>query len=154
MRTYDLPPFWRSSVGFDRLFDLVNDTVNDSDTYPLYDIERAGEDQYQISLALAGFSPEEITITAEQSTLTVEGRKADKGVHDYLYQGISMRPFRRVFNLAEYVQVKDATFENGMLKITLVREVPEAMKPRRIAIEAAGNGKQIEHQQSEHQQAA
>jgi molecular chaperone IbpA len=154
MRTYDLSPFWRSSVGFDRLFDLVNDTVNDSDTYPLYDIERAGEDQYQISLALAGFSPEEITITAEQSTLTVEGRKADKGVHDYLYQGISMRPFRRVFNLAEYVQVKDATFENGMLKITLVREVPEAMKPRVIAIEAAGNGKQIEHQQSEHQQAA
>jgi molecular chaperone IbpA len=154
MRTYDLSPFWRSSVGFDRLFDLVNDTVNDSDTYPLYDIERAGEDQYQISLALAGFSPEEITITAEQSTLTVEGRKADKGVHDYLYQGISMRPFRRVFNLAEYVQVKDATFENGMLKITLVREVPEAMKPRRIAIEAAGNGKQIEHQQNEHQQAA
>jgi molecular chaperone IbpA len=154
MRTYDLSPFWRSSVGFDRLFDLVNDTVNDSDTYPLYDIERAGEDQYQISLALAGFSPEEITITAEQSTLTVEGRKADKGVHDYLYQGISMRPFRRVFNLAEYVQVKDATFENGMLKITLVREVPEAMKPRRIAIEAVGNGKQIEHQQSEHQQAA
>ncbi|MCK1640855.1 Hsp20 family protein [Bradyrhizobium sp. 157] len=154
MRTYDLSPFWRSSVGFDRLFDLVNDTVNDSDTYPLYDIERAGEDQYQISLALAGFSPEEITITAEQSTLTVEGRKADKGVHDYLYQGISMRPFRRLFNLAEYVQVKDATFENGMLKITLVREVPEAMKPRRVAIEAADNGKQIEHQQSEHQQAA
>jgi molecular chaperone IbpA len=150
MRTYDLSPFWRSSVGFDRLFDLVNDTVNDSDNYPLYDIARIGEDQYQISLALAGFSPDEITITAEQSTLTVEGRKANKSDHHYLYQGISMRPFRRVFNLAEYVQVKDAAVENGMLKITLVREVPEAMKPRRIAIEVAAN----ENQQIEQKQAA
>jgi hypothetical protein len=86
MRTYDLSPFWRSSVGFDRLFDLVNDTVNDSDNYPLYDIARISEDQYQISLALAGFSPDEITITAEQSTLTVEGRKANKSDHHYLYQ--------------------------------------------------------------------
>jgi len=150
MRTYDLSPFWRSSVGFDRLFDLVNDTMNDSDDYPLYDIERIDEDQYQISLALAGFSPEEITITAEQSTLTVEGRKANKGDHQYLYQGISVRPFRRVFNLAEYLQVKDATFENGMLKIRLVREVPESMKPRRIAIDVAGK----EHQQIEEKQAA
>jgi molecular chaperone IbpA len=144
MRTYDLSPFWRSSVGFDRLFDLASDTMNDSDNYPLYDIARTGEDQYQISLALAGFSPEEITITAEQSMLTVEGRKATKGGHDYLYQGISLRPFRRTFNLAEFVQVKDATFENGMLKIALVREVPEAMKPRRIAIEVAGDNQQIE----------
>ncbi|NOJ38783.1 Hsp20 family protein [Bradyrhizobium australiense] len=149
MRTYDLSPFWRSTVGFDRLFDLVNDTMNDSDTYPLYDIERTGEDQYQISLALAGFTPEEITITAEQSTLTVEGQKAKKGDHNYLYQGISMRPFRRVFKLADYVQVKEATFENGMLKIALVRELPEAMKPRRIAIETAGNdNKQIEQKQA------
>ena len=150
MRTYDLSPFWRSSVGFDRLFDLVNDTMNDSDDYPLYDIERIDEDQYQISLALAGFSPEEITITAKQSTLTVEGHKANKGDHDYLYQGISMRPFRRVFNLADFVQVKDAAFESGMLKIALVREVPEAMKPRRIMIEVAGN----ENQQIEQKQAA
>jgi molecular chaperone IbpA len=150
MRTYDLSPFWRSTVGFDRLLDLVNDTMNDSDNYPLYDIERTGEDQYQISLALAGFSPEEITITAEQSMLTVEGRKVNKGDHNYLYQGISMRPFRRVFNLADYVQVKDATFDDGMLKIALVRELPEAMKPRRIAIEAAGN----DNQQIEQKQAA
>ncbi|NOJ49058.1 Hsp20 family protein [Bradyrhizobium archetypum] len=150
MRTYDLSPFWRSTVGFDRLLDLVSDTMNDSDNYPLYDIERTGEDQYQISLALAGFSPEEITITAEQSTLTVEGRKANKGDHNYLYQGISMRPFRRVFNLADYVQVEDATFDNGMLKIVLVRELPEAMKPRRIAIETAGN----DNQQIEQKQAA
>jgi molecular chaperone IbpA len=154
MRTYDLSPFRRSSVGFDRLLDLVNDAMNDSDNYPLYDIERAGEDQYRISLALAGFSPEEITITEEQSTLTVEGRKAATGDHDYLYQGISMRPFRRVFNLADYVQVKDATFENGMLKIALVREVPEAMKPRRIAIETARNDDQQIEQQTEQKQAA
>jgi molecular chaperone IbpA len=139
MRTYDLSPLWRSTVGFERLLNLVEGVVNDSDNYPLYDIARTGEDQYQISLALAGFTPEDITITAEQSTLTVEGRKADKSDHDYLYQGISVRPFRRVFNLAEYVQVKDATFDNGMLRIALVREVPEAMKPRRIAIEAVGN---------------
>jgi molecular chaperone IbpA len=147
MRTYDLSPLWRSTVGFDRLLDLV--AINDSDNYPLYDIERTGEDQYQISLALAGFTPEEVTITAEQSTLTVEGRKANKGDHNYLHQGISMRPFRRVFNLSEYVEVKDATFENGMLKIALAREVPEAMKPRRIAIGVAGNGnQQIEQQQA------
>jgi molecular chaperone IbpA len=150
MRTYDLCPFWRSSIGFERMFDLVNDAVNDSDNYPLYDIARIGENQYQVSLALAGFSPDEITITAEQSTLTVEGRKANKGDPHYVYQGISMRPFWRVFNLADYVQVKDAVFENGMLKIALVREVPEAMKPRRIAIEVAGN----ESQQIEQKQAA
>jgi molecular chaperone IbpA len=148
MRNYEMSPFWRSSVGFDRLFDLVSDTMEDSDNYPLYDIARSGENQYQITLALAGFSPEEITITAEQSTLTVEGREGNKGDHAYLYQGISLRPFRRVFNLADYVQVKDATFENGMLKIALVRELPEAMKPRRIAIETAGNdNQQIEQKQ-------
>lgn len=149
MRTYDLSPFWRSSVGFDRLFDLANDAMNERDNYPLYDIERTGEDQYEISLALAGFAPDEITITAEQSTLTVEGRKANKSDHDFLYQGISMRPFRRVFNLADYIQVKDATFENGMLKIGLVREVPESMKPRRIEIGVGGTDNQrIEQKQA------
>ncbi|WGD55539.1 Hsp20 family protein [Bradyrhizobium sp. CB1650] len=149
MRNYEMSPFWRSSVGFDRLFDLVNNATSDSDNYPLYDIARTGENQYQITLALAGFSPKEITITAEQSTLTVEGREPNKGNRDYLYQGISLQPFRRVFNLADYVQVKDATFENGMLTITLVRELPEAMKPRRIAIGTAGNdNQQIEQKQT------
>jgi molecular chaperone IbpA len=139
MRTYDMSPLWRSTVGFDRLLNRVNDAISDSDNYPLYDIERTGEDQYEISLALAGFTPEDVTITAEQSMLTVEGRKAEKVGRNYLYQGIPVRPFRRVFNLSEYIQVKDATFENGMLRIVLAREVPEAMKPRRIAIEVAGN---------------
>jgi molecular chaperone IbpA len=146
MRSYDLNPLWRSTVGFDRLFDLVDGAMNDSDSYPLYDIKRTGEDSYEISLALAGFAPEEITITAEQNMLTVEGRKAETVDHDCLYQGISLRPFRRVFNLAEFVQAKDAHFESGMLRIVLVRELPEAMKPRRIAIDVAGNdNRKIEH---------
>ena len=151
MTTLDLAPLWRSTVGFDRLIDLMEDSVRwtGGDNYPPYNIERVGEDHYQILLALAGFTPDEVTITAEQNKLTVEGRKADKGNHQYLYQGISSRPFRRMFNLAEYVQVRGASFENGMLKIELVREVPEAMKPRQIAINT-GN----DHKESEHKQAA
>lgn len=148
MRTYDLTPLWRSTVGFDRLFDLVDNPVRWSGehNYPPYDIERTGEDHYRISLAVAGFTPDDITITAEQSTLTVEGRKVENGEHEYLYQGISARPFRRVFNLADCVEVKGASFESGLLKIELVREVPEVMKPRKIAIGTAGNDtQQIEH---------
>jgi molecular chaperone IbpA len=136
MRTFDPTPFWRSTVGFDRLLELMNESARWSgeDSYPPYNIERAGDDHYRISLALAGFSPDEITITAEQNVLTVEGNKAQKAQTEYLYQGISARPFRRMFNLADYVQVSGASFEDGLLKIDLVREVPEAMKPRRIAI--------------------
>ena len=148
MRTFDPTPFWRSTVGFDRLFDMLDQTAQyqANDTYPPYNIERADEDNYRITLALAGFSPDEITITAEQNVLTVEGSKSQKTEIQYLYQGISARPFRRVFNLADYVQVKSAAFDNGLLKIELVREVPEAMKPRRIPIGGApaGNVQQIE----------
>lgn len=152
MRTYDLTPLWRSTVGFDRLFDLIDNSVRWSgeDNYPPYDIERTGEDNYRISLSVAGFTPDDITITTEQSTLRVEGRKVEKGDHEYLYQGISARPFRRVFNLADYVQVKGASFESGLLKIDLAREVPEAMKPRKIAIGTARN----DNQQIEHKSAA
>src|SRR5437588_10659698 len=136
MRNYDLSPLWRSSIGFDRLFDLVDESLRlaGEDNYPPYNIERTGEDQYQISLALAGFTPEEIAITAEQNVLTVEGRKAEKGDHEYLYQGISARPFRRTFNLAEYVQVKGASFEQGLRKINLATELPEARETREIEI--------------------
>ena len=150
MRTFDPTPLWRSTVGFDRLFDLIDDSTRWSaeDNYPPYNIERTGEDSYQISLALAGFSPEDLTITAEQNVLTVEGRKAENGEHQYLYKGISARPFRRVFNLADYVEVKNASFEGGLLKIDLVRELPEAMKPRRIAINAGNDNKRIEHKQA------
>jgi len=139
MRNLDLAPFWRSTVGFDRLFNLMDEALRlpgDDNNYPPYNIERVGEDEYRISLALAGFAPDEISITAEQNVLTVEGRKADKEDHQYLYRGISARPFRRVFNLADYVEVKGASFDNGLLWITLVRQLPEAMKPRRIPIGA------------------
>ncbi|MBP1299529.1 MULTISPECIES: Hsp20 family protein [Bradyrhizobium] len=151
MTTLDLAPLWRSTVGFDRLFDLLADSGRwtGADNYPPYDIERVGEDHYQITLALAGFPPDTVSITAGQNTLTVEGRKADKSGHQYLYQGISARPFRQIFNLAEYVQVKGAWFENGMLKIDLVREVPEAMKPRQIAINTGAD-----HQKDENKHAA
>ena len=146
MRTFDPTPLWRSTVGFDRLFDLLDQTSNlpANDSYPPYNIERGDEDHYRISLALAGFTPNEVTITAEQNMLTVEGSKTQKPETEYLYQGISARPFRRVFNLADYVQVKDASFEDGLLKIDLVREVPEAMKPRRIAINT-GSKPTIQH---------
>jgi molecular chaperone IbpA len=148
MRSLDLNSLWRSTVGFDRLFDLVDESARwtgEENHYPPYNIERLGEDRYQISLALAGFAPDEVSITAEQNVLTVEGRKAEKGEHQYLYQGISARPFRRLFNLADFVEVKAASFEGGLLKIDLVRQVPEAMKPRRIAINAGNDDKTIEH---------
>ncbi|MGY8706096.1 Hsp20 family protein [Bradyrhizobium sp. 18BD] len=150
MTTLDLAPLWRSTVGFDRLIDLIEDSVRwtGGDNYPPYNIERVAEDHYQIALALAGFTADEVTITAEQNLLTVEGRKSEKGSHQYLYHGISSRPFRRTFNLADYVQVKGASFENGMLKVDLVREVPEAMKPRQIAINAGTDQQQIEHKQA------
>ena len=153
MRNYDLSPLWRSTVGFDRMLDLIDSSMRyaGEENYPPYNIERSGEDHYRISLALAGFMPEDITLTAEQNVLTVEGRKAEKGDHQYLYQGISARPFRRVFNLADHVQVKGASFENGLLMIELVREIPEAMKPRRIEITsgaASNDNQQIEHQKA------
>jgi molecular chaperone IbpA len=148
MRTYDLNPLWRSTIGFDRFFDLVDAAqhAGSDDNYPPCNVERHSEDRYQISLALAGFSPDDIAITAEQNVLTVEGRKADKGQREFLYQGISARPFKRQFNLADYVQVRGAAFDNGLLQIELIREIPEAMKPRRIAINnmAASNVQQLE----------
>src|SRR6201994_1409409 len=135
MRTYDFAPLWRSTIGFDRLFDLAEVAQRAiEDNYPPYNIERVAEDRYQISLAVAGFSPDDIAITAEQNVVTVEGSKSDKAESDFLYRGISTRGFKRQFNLAEYVQVKSAAFDNGLLTIELVREIPEAMKPRRIAI--------------------
>ncbi|MDN3279415.1 Hsp20 family protein [Frankia sp. RB7] len=141
MRTYDFAPLWRSTVGFDRLFDLAETAQRASeDNYPPYNIERLADDRYQISLAVAGFAPEDIEITAEQNVVTVEGSKSDKTERDFLYRGISTRSFRRQFSLAEYVQVRSAAFDNGLLTIELVREIPEAMKPRRIVIGDASTG--------------
>ena len=140
MRTFDFSPLWRSTIGFDRLFDLAESAQRATeDHYPPYNIERLADDRYQISLALAGFSPDDISITAEQNVVTIEGTKAEKTEREFLYRGISTRAFKRHFNLADYVQVKNASFDNGLLKIELVREIPEAMKPRRIAINGASS---------------
>lgn len=137
--TFDFAPLWRSTIGFDHLADLVDSTTRQAseDNYPPYNIERSGEDQYRITLAVAGFGINDVTVTAEQNALTVEGRKPETTSREYLYQGIAARPFRRVFNLADYVQVKQAAFQDGLLIIDLLREIPEAMKPRRIQIASA-----------------
>ena len=141
MRTYDFSPLWRSTIGFDRVFDLLDESQHRTeDNYPPYNIERLADDRYQISLAVAGFAPEDFSITAEQNVVTIEGSKSEKAEGDFLYRGISTRHFKRQFSLADYVQVKGATFDNGLLKIELVREIPEAMKPRRIAIDGASTG--------------
>ena len=138
MRTYDFSPLFRSTIGFDRLFDLAETAQRGTeDSYPPYNIERLAQDRYQITLAVAGFSPDEISVTGEQNVVTIEGGKTEKTEREFLYRGISTRHFKRQFNLADYVQVKDASFDNGLLKIELVREIPEAMKPRRIAINGA-----------------
>jgi molecular chaperone IbpA len=135
MRTYDFSPLWRSTIGFDRLFDLAETAQRaGEDNYPPYNIERLADDRYQISLAVAGFAPGDLVITAEQNVLTVEGGRSEKAEGDFLYRGISTRNFKRQFNLADHVEVKSASFDNGLLKIELIREIPEAMKPRRIAI--------------------
>ena len=135
MRSYDFAPLFRSTIGFDRLFDLAETAQRGTEEgYPPYNIERLAEDRYQITLAVAGFSPDEISITAEQNVVTIEGGKTEKAEREFLYRGISTRHFKRQFNLADYVQVKNASFDNGLLKIELVREIPDAMKPRRIAI--------------------
>ena len=143
MRTFDFAPLWRSTIGFDRFFDLVNETQHlEVDNYPPYDVLRTGEDSYRINIAVAGFSPDEITITAQQGKLTITGRKmeqASNGNLEVLYRGISGRPFERTFSLDDHVEVQGASFENGLLQVDLVRRIPEAMKPRKIAIRTAGD---------------
>ena len=151
MRTLNLDPFWRTSVGFDRLFDLVDQSLRfePEDNYPPCNIVRTAENAYRISLAVAGFKREQIAVTVDQDTLVVTGRmdKADSG--DFLYRGIAARPFERRFNLAEYVEVRGASLNDGLLEIDLVREVPETMKPRRITITTGAgpqdNVRTIEH---------
>jgi molecular chaperone IbpA len=154
MRNLNLDPFWRTSIGFDRLLDLMDESLRfqPEDNYPPCNIVRTGENTYRISLAVAGFKPEQISVTVEQNTVTIAGRIDEKqGGPEYLYQGIAGRPFERRFNLADYVEVKGASLEDGLLQVELEREVPEAMKPRRIDIKtgkAAGSGdkfRTIEH---------
>ena len=144
---YDWTPLWRSTIGFDRLFDVLDEVQRTAEeTYPPYNIERLDENRFQISVALAGFTPEEVALTVEQNVLTLEGHRGDKEEKTFLHRGISARNFKRQFTLAEHVEVKGARFENGLLVIDLQREIPEAMKPRRIEINGAspGNATQIE----------
>src|ERR1700760_70560 len=147
MRTVDFSPLFRSAIGFDRLFDLaVAAQRGGEETYPPYNNERLDENRFQISVALAGFKPDEVELTVEQNVLTLEGRESDKKDRTFLHRGISARHFKRQFTLADHVEVRGAIFENGLLIIDLQREIPEAMKPRRIAINGAtpSNVTQIE----------
>ena len=143
MRTFDLAPLYRSTVGFDRLFSLFDQVAGHDGTrhdgapgYPPYNIERTGDNEYRITVAVAGFSEADVNIEAKESTLTIRGEKQAKteAKGDVLYQGIAARAFERVFQLADFVQVKNASLENGLLHVDLVREIPEAKKPRSIPI--------------------
>jgi molecular chaperone IbpA len=139
MRTYDLTPFYRSTVGFDRLFSLLDRAVPDgSPGYPPYNIERTGDNSYRITVAVSGFAQDELSIVAKENTLTIKGEKAanenGKDKTEVLYRGIAARAFERAFQLADFVVVKNASLENGLLHVDLVREIPEAKKPRSIPI--------------------
>jgi len=142
MRTFDLSPFYRSTVGFDRVFNLLDANVgSEAQTYPPYNIERTGENTYRVTMAVAGFGDADLAIEAKENTLTVKGEKkteAEKKDSEFLYRGIGARAFERRFQLADHVEVKGANLENGLLHIDLVRNVPESKKPRQIAI---GNAK-------------
>ena len=134
---FDFAPFRRSTVGFDRLFDMLeNNTMGgNGENYPPFDLIKAGDNQYRIELAVAGFKPEEIDITAQQNVLIVTGRKNEETEQkgsDYIYRGIANRSFERRFALADHIQVKGADLKDGLLLIELVREIPEAMKPKKI----------------------
>ena len=141
MRTFDLAPLYRSTVGFDRLFSLLDQGVEGAAPgYPPYNIERTGDNEYRVTVAVAGFGEPELSVVAKENTLTIRGEKNAKEEEkrgEVLYQGIAARAFERVFQLADFVQVKGAKLENGLLHVDLVREIPEAKKPRTIPI---GNG--------------
>lgn len=137
MNRFDFTPYRRTMVGFDRLFDLLENQsrFNSGDNYPPFNIERRGDDAYRITLAVAGFKPADIDITAQQNLLVVQGKKAEEASSaQFLHVGIAQRGFERRFELADYVRVEDANLEDGLLTIDLVREVPEAMKPKKIAV--------------------
>ena len=153
MNRFDFTPYRRSTVGFDRLFDLLENHArsNPGENYPPFNIERRGEDSYRITLAVAGFRPDDLDITAQQNLLVVQGRKRDdESSGEMLHLGIANRGFERRFELADYVSVANADLADGLLAIDLVREVPEAMKPKKITL--AGQRK-LEVVESEEPQA-
>ncbi len=152
MRTFDLSPLYRSTIGFDRLFSLMDQLPGadgNGQGYPPYNIERTGDNAYRISMAVAGFGEGDIDIEAKENVLTVTAEKKEEeqssGSGEVLYRGIAARSFERRFQLADHVEVTGAALENGLLHIDLVRELPEAMKPRKIAIGGGGKkAKQID----------
>ena len=149
---FDFSPFRRSTVGFDRLFDMLENSAlgQSGENYPPFDLIKDGDNEYRIELAVAGFKPDELDITAQQNVLVVSGRKAEEsegGDSNYIYRGIATRSFERRFALADHIQVRGADIKDGLLSIALKREIPEAMKPRRIAIET-GHKPTIEHQKA------
>jgi molecular chaperone IbpA len=149
MRTnMDLSPLFRSSIGFDRVFDLLESAsrLNGIDNWPPYDIEKAGDDEYRITMAVAGFAQDELTVTHQPNLLVISGQKSGEDKGDYLHRGIAGRVFERRFELADHVEVAGARLENGLLSIDLRREVPEEMKPRRIQIGTPDGQQQLETQ--------
>jgi molecular chaperone IbpA len=148
MRTYDLSPLYRATVGFDQIADLMDrvlSTDSGAQTYPPYNIEKTGDDAWRISVAVAGFAGDDLNVEQRENALVISARKADgegEAERTGLHRGIATRAFERRFHLADHVNVTGATHENGMLHVDLVREVPEALKPRRIAI---AGGDTVEH---------
>lgn len=149
MVKFDFAPLYRSTIGFDRLPGLLQAAakLNEADlSYPPHNIEKTGEDSYRIVLALAGFSKDDIEIVTEENRLTVRGKAAERQGAEYLHRGIAGRSFERRFDLADFIEVRGATMENGLLTITLQRELPEKLKPRKIEISAAGKQRNaVEH---------
>jgi len=147
MRRFDFSPLYRSTVGFDRMTQLLDSAMQGADHvdgYPPYNIEKHGEDSYRITLAVAGFGPDDIEITAQDNTLVISGKaRTAESEQQYLHRGIAARAFERKFQLADHIRVRGADMENGLLHVALEREVPEELKPRRIEI-ASGGGKAIE----------
>ena len=144
---FDLTPLYRSTVGFDHLARMLDDVSNfEAPAYPPYNIERLGEDDYRITMAVAGFGPSDINIDVTGNALTVTGKKADKPDNraEYLHQGIAARSFERRFQVADHVIVKGAEMDNGLLHISLKRELPEALKPRTIAVKTMNESKVLE----------
>jgi molecular chaperone IbpA len=141
MRTFDFSPLFRSTVGFDRLVPLLDAAmrVDEGVSYPPYNIEKLGENDYRITMAVAGFAPEDLNIEVRENTIVISGGKTDEVKEgQYLHRGIAARSFERRFQLADHVQVKGASIENGLLHVDLVREIPERMKPRKIEIAGSG----------------
>jgi molecular chaperone IbpA len=151
MRTFDFSPLYRSTVGFDRLFDMLDQAtrVEPMTNWPPYNIEKSSDDQYRITMAVAGFSPNEIELTQHENTLVVTGQKhPDPEGVQFLHRGIATRSFKQTFNLADHVKVTGASMENGLLTVELKREVPEELKPRRIAITSGNGQKAVPHEKS------